>query len=511
MRLPTSSVPPVEQMKSVSLAEIIESIAPFVPISEIWRSAAEHPEKQATTDAQVQPVVLDLISAYRRSGAAAELVDYLRKTEVDARPPWGKSDAAGARESLDDDVLSLLDQVSFQYGRLLKRTDLCRADLHDQHVHDHERWAREGQLRQAEKFFAERRGVIGFLDHYGIPHTLDGRSHDVVGQSSVDALRGSSRSVHDNAFVSVYEVLHAIAPHIRIGAQDARDYSSNLGTAYSFGAEPEIDLTGPTEELEWQVILSAPVCRLFQESRAAERLLGVFGSGNASDVPKWRVQRYGKSLALHGLEVEGMQELIRLSETEGQYKAAYDRFRRYSPRFTTKPKTGELSLESPMLDLPKRSRLHEIGFIRSDIIVILDAHEIKHNLGKIGGPSTTDKLLAAPGKRPLTTQELAAAFADVGQSRYLTKRDYDQWLKYLQGSLPEWAKASAIRLMIGEQGKQASTWNPVEFAKQAILKGPGRRPIDIRAFDERFRTVLQLAHWREEWLGFRELDREYGA
>lgn len=416
MRLPTSSVPAVEQMKSVSLAEIIESIAPFVPISEIWQSAAAHPAKQATNDAQAQPIVLDLISAYRRSGAAAELVDYLRKAEVDARPPWRKSDAADARESLDDEVLLLLDHVSFQYGRLLNRTDLRRADQHDQHVLDHERWAREGQFRQAERFCTERRGAIGFLDHYGIPHTLDGRSHDMIGQNNVEVSRGSSRSVDDNAFVSVYEVLHALAPHIRIDAQDARDYSSNLGTAYSFGAEPEIDLAGPAEELEWQAILSAPVCRIFQESRAAERLLGVFGSGNASDVPKWRVQRLGKSLALHGLEVEGMQELIRLSETEGQYKAAYDRFRRYSPRFTTEPKTGELSLEASMLDLHKRSRLHEIGFIRSDIIPILDAHEIKHNLGKIGGPSTADKLLAAPGKRPLTTQELAAAFADVGQS-----------------------------------------------------------------------------------------------
>jgi hypothetical protein len=498
-------------MKSVSLAEIIESIAPFVPISEIWQSAAEYPEKQATTDAQAQPIVLDLISAYRRSGAAAELVDYLRKTEVNARPPWRKSDAAGARESLDDEVLSLLDQVSFQYGRLLKRTDLRHADLHDQHVHDHERWAQEGQFRQADKFCAEKRGVIGFLDHYGVPHTLDGRTNDMIGQSNVEILRGSSKPVEDNAFVSLYEVLRAIAPHIRIDAQHAREYSSNLGTAYSFGAEPEIDLAGPTDELEWQAILSAPVCRLFQESRAAERLLGMFGSGKASDVPKWREERFGKSLALHGLEVEGMQELVRLSETEGRYKAAYDRFRRYSPRFTTKPKTGELSLEAPMLDLPKRSRLHEIGFIRSDIIPILDAHEIKHNLGKIGGPSTADKLLAAPGKRPLTTQELAAAFADIGQCRYLTKRDYDQWLKYLQASLPEWAKASAIRLMIGEQGRQASTWNPVEFAKQAILQGPGRRPIDIRAFDERFRTVPQLAHWRDEWFRFRELDREYGA
>lgn len=508
MQLPTSSVPAVEQMKSVSLAETIESIAPFVPISEIWQSAAEHLGKHATTDAWAQPVVLDLISAYRRSGAAAELVDYLRKAELDARPPWRKSDAAGARESLDEEVLLLLDEVSFQYGRLLNRTDLRRAD---QHVYDHERWTREGQFRQAEEFCTERRGMIGFLDHYGIPHTLDGRAHDVVGQSNGEVSRGSSRSVDDNAFVSVYEVLHAVAPHIRIDAQDARDYSSNLGTAYSFGAEPEIDLAGPTKELEWQAILSAPVCRLFQESRAAERLLGVFGSGNASDVPKWRVQRLGKSLALHGLEVEGMQELMRLSEVEAQYKAAYDRFRRYSPRFTSKPKTGELSLESPMLDLPKRWRVHEIGFIRSDIVSILDSHEIRHNLGKIGGPSTADRLRAAPGKRPLTTQQLAAAFADIGQPRYLTKRNYDQWLKYLQGSLPEWAKASAIRPMIGEQGKQASTWNPVEFAKQAVLKGAGRRPIDIRAFDERFRTVAELAHWRDEWLAFRELDRQYDA
>ncbi|WP_145956540.1 hypothetical protein [Burkholderia pseudomallei] len=489
----------------VSLAELIESIAPFVPISVIWQNATEHSEEQAPTDDQAQSVVLDLISTYRRSGVAAELVDYLRKTEADARPSWRKSDAAGALEALDDDVLSRLEQISCHYSRLLKGTDLRRADLHDQHVHDHERWARREQFRQASELRAERRGVIGFLDHYGIPHTLDGRPHDMIRQSNVKSLRASSRSVDGNTFVSLYEVLHAVAPYIRIDAQDARDYSSNLGTAYSFGAEPEIGLAGPTEELEWQAILIAPVCRLFQESRAAEQLLAVFGSGNAGDLPKWREQRSGKSLALPGLEVKGMQELVRLSELEAQYKADYDRSRRYSLRVTTKPKTGELSLEAPMLDLRKRSRLHEIGFIRSDIIPILDDHEIKHNLGRIGGPSIADKIRAPSGKRSLTTRELADAFGDVDGGGPKTGRDSEEWEAYMQGKSPSWLRWPHIRVQKGGSGRGNSAyWNPVEFAKAAWSKGK----IPLKAFDDRFEAVKELAPWKDDWQAWRSTEAE---
>lgn len=494
-------------MKFVSLAEIIESIAPFVPISEIWRNAAEHPEKQAATATQVPPVVFDLISTYGRSGAAAELVDYLLKTEVDARPSWRKSEAVGAPGSFDDEVLSLLEQISCHYGRLLKRTDLRRADLHDQHIHDRERWERQNHFRRAGEFRAERRGAIGFLDHYGIPHTLDGRSHDMTRQSNVEALIGSSRSVDDKAFVSVYEVIHAVAPHIRIDAQEARDYSSNLGTAYSLAAEPEIGLAGPMEGPEWQAILSAPVCRLFQESRAAERLLAVFGSGNASDVPKWREEQFGKSLALPGLEVEGMQELVRLAKTEAQYKAAYDRFCRYPPRFMTKPKTGELSLEAPMLDLRTRSRLHQIGFIRSDVIPVLDDHEIKHNLGRIGGPSVADKIRAPSGKRPLTTRELANAFGDVDDGAPKTGRDSKGWEAYMQGKSPSWLRSAHIRVQEGGSGRGNSAyWDPVEFAKAAWSKGK----ILLKAFDDRFETVRELAPWKDEWDAWRLTETELG-
>ena len=489
-------------MKSVSLAEIIESIAPFVPISEIWRNAVEQCEKQPSPEAQVRPVVFDLISTYRHSGVAAELADYLRKTTADVRPPWRNTKTAKVVEVSDDEVLSLLDQISANYSRLQKAQDLRRADWHDQHVQDWERWGRNTHFLLADKHVVDRRAMIGFLDHYGIPHNLDGRSSDTAKRSNVERLRESLGHVDDNAFESLYEVLRAVAPHIPVDVQDARNYSSNLGTAYSFGAEPGIDLAGPLEEIERQTIFSAPASRLFQESRAAEQLLGLFGSGNAGDLPKWREQRSGKSLALPGVEEEGMSELVRLSEVETQYKTEYDRCRRYSIHGDAKPKTEELSLEASVLDLRKRSRMHEIGFIRREIIPFLDDHEIKHNLGRVGGPSTADKFRAEPGKRSLTTAQLAAVFADIEGCRHRTGRDRKAWMDYLQGSPPKWARQSPVLVTEGGHGSGNSAyWNPVEFAKMATQKGT--KPINPEAFDERFATVKLLEPWKGDWHAWR--------
>lgn len=489
-------------MKSVSLAEIIESISPFVPISEIWQNAVEQYEKQPSPEALVRPVVFDLISTYRHSGVAAELADYLRKTVADVRPPWRNTKTAKVAEAPDAEVLSLLDEISLQYSRLQKAQDLRRADWHDQHAQDRERWGRDNHFLLADTLVVDRRAMIGFLDHYGIPHNLDGRSSDTTKRSNVERLRESLGPVDDNAFESLYEVLRAVAPHIPVDVQDARNYSSNLGTAYSFGAEPGLDLTGQPEEIERQTVFSAPVSRLFQESRAAEQLLSLFGSGKASDLPKWREQRSGKSLALPGLEQEGMRELVRLSELEAQYKTEYDRHRLYSMRFDTKPKTEELSLETSVLDLRKRSRMHEIGFIRREIIPFLDDHEIKHNLGRVGGPSTADKFRAEPVKRWLTTAELANVFADIESCALKTGRDRKGWMRYLQGKRAKWARQAPVLAKEGGKGRGNSAyWDPVEFAKMATQEG--RPPINPKVFDERFATAKLLEPWKGDWDAWR--------
>ncbi|WP_144162303.1 hypothetical protein [Paraburkholderia sp. BCC1885] len=98
----------------------------------------------------------------------------------------------------------------------------------------------------------------------------------------------------------------------------------------------------------------------------------------------------------------------------------------------------------------------------------------------------------------LSTSGMAAAFCDTDDCMHKTGKDYDGWLAYLQGSLPEWAKSGRIRVHKGNQGKgDTSYWNPFEFARLAVEKT--RPKIPPKAFDERFRKVNALLPWSEEW------------
>jgi hypothetical protein len=508
-------------MKSISLAEVVTSIAAFVPISEMWQKSAEQHEKQSPENAQQKPIVIDLIETFRSSGAAIEFASYLREAQLEARPRWHSPPIKDVQLQ-DENALTLLDLISLHYSQFAKICEKLSMGLHDQHVRMRA-YVREERIRAdhwqlAEKVRVDRGDVIQFLDHYDIPHTLDGRSGAAAGRSAVDDLIDSRESPADDAFVSLYKVIEAISPRIQVDEQEIRDYSSNIYTVRSLGAAPgAANKDGSPEEstdtsfgFDLQRILGAPVQRIFQGSRSASGLLRIFGSGNVRDLPKWRELTYsGVAIYRAKLEEDGMHELRSLSELELRYKEEFRNFDKISSRYRTEPDSGEQALKPPALDLPTQARSYAIGFIRSEIIPFLNDHEIPHNLGTVGEPSMAEKLLAGPGQRPLTTQELAAAFADIDGCTRKTGRDHKGWLSYLQGSLPKWAKVSTIQLSIGKPGKLPSTWDPVEFAKKAVLSSPSKRPFFGQAFDERFDGSPQLAQWKDDWHSWRYEVREY--
>jgi hypothetical protein len=505
-------------MKSISLAEVVRSIAAFVPVSDDWRRTEDKYKKQSSADFHELPIIIDLIATFRSSGAAAELRRYLIEVVPEPHLQWESSLPVKDVPSVGHKALELLKSIALHYLQLAQICERRRTDLHDQHLFAREERVRAGHWKDAEKIRVDRSHVIHFLDSHDIPHTLDGRPGTAASRSTLEELIDSKKPSKDNDFVSLFQVLQAVAPRIEVDQLDVQRHSSNVRANYSRVAVPDgatnndsaKESTDESSALELQRILGTPVRRLFQESRSALTLLRIFGSGNLGDLPKWRELTYtGDTVYRASLQDEGVRELRRWSELELRYKESFDSQDKQVSRYAIEPDTGEQALQPPALELSTQSRTYEIGFVRGDIIPFLDDHEIPHRLGKTGERSIAEKLRAGPGKRPLTTQELAAAFADIDGCTYPIGRDNKGWLSYLQRSLPKWAKDPKIQLTIGKPGKLPSTWDPVEFAKEATRSGRGRTPIPGRAFDERFKTAPQLEHWRNDWLSWRDAVREF--
>lgn len=266
-------------------------------------------------------------------------------------------------------------------------------------------------------------------------------------------------------FVSLFEVIRAVSPCIKVSEDELGYYS-----------ESPIDDTHLA-----RMMARTPARQCFQASRAAAHLLEHFT--NSSIALRWFDKSLtGIPLLFEDARKESRDELVNLTNQERYFKAHFERARRGSSRWEDAVPDAAGEDTTSFRDIPKRHRFWSIGFDRAEIVSFLDRSAIPHRFSTNSGNEV---------KNGIPTPVIAAAFAG------LSGWDMDRWKKNL--SAAAWAKDAQTRS--GRKGTGGSAlWDPVLLAKFART----HRGISLHELGKVFRATKAFEPWLAEWKVYEE-------
>lgn len=320
-------------------------------------------------------------------------------------------------------------------------------------------------------------------------------------------------------FISVLDVVNSVARYVPVDEfeKDLRESQHVLSDTYW-------DRIGTALNRKIQTALTHDcLLRAYRTSEAAAALEDYLHHETGSG-PRWFDWGLtGRPRLSDSARNEAMAALVHLAQYDKRcidaWRSGKLDFHRYSD--------GLPAGDGKFRNRVEESRLRSIGFEQTELVAFLDRNGIPYTIDSFEGQSlvanpllfTTEtsagvedsanaehsqaqRLLHAAvqggGARSLTTSEMAAAFGDGEDFGYKTGRSGERWKDYLQKSPPEWAKVPHIRVLEGKRGRnRTSRWNPLEFAKVYVAK---QNDIAVlRAFNERFRKISWLEHWKADW------------
>lgn len=182
-------------------------------------------------------------------------------------------------------------------------------------------------------------------------------------------------------FVSLSELIEKTYPRIEVAEEEVDAYSVLPDEGDAF------ELT----------IARYPAYHSFKRSRAAMALLNCLF--NTSATLRWFDDSLpGVTLQSEEVRKEIRDALVRIAKEEQEFKKCVNRIRRLPPRWQESSINGE-SQPAPFLHPPAWPRSRDIGFERSELIGLLDANNISHNLGDLppnAYEETEQKTVAQP-------------------------------------------------------------------------------------------------------------------